>query len=159
MTEQKQLEGLIKRLEIVYQGAPWYGNNILSSLQKLEADQVKTRVAPGKKNIAEILRHIVAWRQFLLEHLKGNDTYSIELNSEIDWPPVADLSWPELLTELENSQQEIIAKLKTKEDLWLKEIVKVGQHEFNFRFLVEGVIQHDIYHLGQINLLKTLPQL
>jgi len=159
MTEQKQIEGLIKRLEIVYQGAPWYGNNILSSLQKLEADQVKTRVAPGKKSIAEILRHIVAWRQFLLEHLKGNDTYSIELNSEIDWPPVADLSWQELLAELDNSQLEIIAKLKTKEDSWLKEIVKVGQHEFNFRFLVEGVIQHDIYHLGQINLLQTLPQL
>ncbi len=159
MTEQKQIEGLIKRLEIVYQGAPWYGNNILSSLQKLEADQVNTRVATGKKSIAEILRHIVAWRQFLLEHLKGNDTYRIELNSEIDWPPVANLSWPELLEELDNSQQEIIAKLKTKEDLWLKEIVKVGQHEFNFRFLVEGVIQHDIYHLGQINLLKTLPQL
>lgn len=159
MTEQKQIEGLIKRLEIVYQGAPWYGNNILSSLQKLEADQVNTRVAAGKKSIAEILRHIVAWRQFLLEHLKGNDTYRIELNSEIDWPPVADLSWPELLTELDHSQQEIIAKLKIKEDAWLKEIVKVGQHEFNFRFLVEGVIQHDIYHLGQINLLQTLPQL
>ena len=159
MTDQKQIEGLIKRLEIVYQGAPWYGNNLLSSLQKLDANHLKTRVAVGKKSIAEILRHIVAWRQFLLEHLQGNETYSIKIDSEIDWPPVADLHWEELLAELDNAQQAIIAQLKTKEDAWLKDIVKVGQYEFNFRFLVEGVIQHDIYHLGQINLLQTLPQL
>ncbi|MEZ5039168.1 MAG: DinB family protein [Saprospiraceae bacterium] len=154
MSAQKQIQGLIKRLENSYQGTPWYGNALLSSLRKISSERAKMQVKPGTKSIAALLRHMVAWRQFLIEHLQGNNTFDIELNSEIDWPSVDDLTWEELVEELEISQTNILHLLSQQEDSWLKEMV--GNRTYNHRFLVEGVIQHDIYHLGQINLLNNL---
>lgn len=154
MSAQKQIQGLIKRLENVYQGTPWYGNAIQPSLKKINSERAKTTVLPGAKNMAELLRHMVAWRQFLIEHLQGNNTFDIELNSEIDWPSVDNLIWEELVEELEVSQTTILHLLSQQTDSWLKEMV--GNRTYNNRFLVEGVIQHDIYHLGQINLLNNL---
>ena len=50
--------------------------------------------------------------------------------------------------------QEIIALLHTKDDMFLEE--KVDYRNYNFRFLINGLIQHNIYHLGQVAYLKKL---
>ena len=48
----------------------------------------------------------------------------------------------------------IIDLLDTKGDKFLSE--DVDYREYNFRFLLHGIIQHDIYHIGQIAYLKKL---
>lgn len=154
----KQIQALIKRIKAVYDGQPWYGTNVISSLEQITAEISHTPFVSGKKSIAEMVRHIVAWRQLLIEQLKGNTSFRIELNTELDWPPVDGLSWEELLIELADSQQTLLELLADKEDTLLKERLNNGRYEYNFRFLIEGVIQHDIYHLGQINLLRALFQ-
>ena len=154
MSAQKQIQGLVKRLENSYQGTPWYGNALLPALKKISSERAKTQVKPGAKSIAALLRHMVAWRQFLIAHLQGDNTFDIELNGAMDWPPVDGLTWEELVEELEVSQTTILHLLSQQTDSWLKEMV--GNRTYNNRFLVEGVIQHDIYHLGQINLLNNL---
>ena len=155
-TNNPQLQALIKRFETVYEGQPWYGSSMLSSLKKIAPELITRSLIPGKKNIAELVRHIVAWRLFLIEHLKGNHSYQIDLDTELDWPPVQGLGWEELLEELAESQQTIIELLGGQEDAILKKIMSHGKNEYSFRYLIEGVIQHDIYHLGQINLIRVL---
>ncbi|NRB47144.1 MAG: DinB family protein [Saprospiraceae bacterium] len=151
--ENKQIQALIRRFEAIYDGQPWYGTNILSSLQNIRPEVSVRSLLPEKKNIAEILRHMVAWRQFLIEHLQGNHSYVIELNTALDWPAVDGLSWEELLEEFAASQTTILSLLAEQEDALLKKLLSNGQHQYNFRYLIEGVLQHDAYHLGQINLL------
>ena len=155
MQTQKQIQGLINRLNNIYSGTPWYGTDIQSSLAKVNAESGLKPKIPGKRSIAEIIRHMVAWRSYLLEHLKGNSDFDIEIDSETDWPSTEGMSWQEVLAELEASQRNILACLQPKTDDWLKETI--GKRQFNFRFLIEGIIQHDIYHLGQINMLNNLP--
>jgi hypothetical protein len=48
----------------------------------------------------------------------------------------------------------IVEQLKTKDDSFLKEIV--DYRDYNFRFLLNGLIQHNIYHIGQIAYIKKL---
>ena len=155
-TKNPQLQALIKGFESVYEGQPWYGSSMLASLKKMGPELITQSVIPGKKNIAALVRHIVAWRLFLIEHLKGNHSYHIELDTELDWPPVQGLGWEDLLEELAASQQTIIALLSGQEDAILKKTLTHGKYEYSFRYLIEGVIQHDIYHLGQINLTRVL---
>lgn len=154
--DHSQIQSLIRQLKNTYSGQPWYGDGTLASLQKITAKQSFQALIPGKKSIAEILRHIVAWRLFLIEHLQGNTTYSIELNSERDWPSVKGQSWEDLLAELAASQQTIMDLLAEQGDDLLAQELSNGADQYNFRFLIEGVIQHDLYHLGQINLIRAL---
>lgn len=58
------------------------------------------------------------------------------------------------MEELKTILQKIIAILETKEDAFLKEMVP--SREFNFRFMLNGLIQHNIYHLGQVAYVKKL---
>ena len=154
-SKNKQIQALIRRFQAIYNGQPWYGTNILSSLENITPEISRQSLLPQKKNIAEILRHIVAWRQFLIEHLQGNHSYVIELNTELDWPSVDGLTWEDLLKELAQSQATILQLLEEQEDTILKEMLSHGKHQYNFRYLIEGVLQHDAYHLGQVNLLAA----
>lgn len=152
MTTQTKVRRLIQQLEEVYDGKPWYGTAVKPSLAKVNPALAKESLLPNKKNIAKILRHMVAWRQYLIEHIKGNQSYRIEINSPVDWPPVEGLSWAELVQELETSQTQLLQLLSQQEDAWLQQTV--DGKKYSFLVLVEGIIQHDVYHLGQINLLN-----
>lgn len=154
--DHPQIQRLIRQLENTYSGQPWYGDGTLASLQKITAEQSFRALIPGKKSIAEILRHMVAWRLFLIEHLQGNSSYRIELDSVQDWPPVRGMSWEDLLAELARSQQTIVETLAGYGDNLLEQELSNGTDRYNYRFLIEGVIQHDIYHLGQINLVRAV---
>ena len=154
-SENKQIQALIRRFQAIYNGHPWYGTNILSSLKQITPEMSLQTLLPETKNIAEILKHIVAWRQFLIEHLQGNSSYRIELNSELDWPSIEDLSWHDLLEQLRESQEQILQLLSGQEDTLLKKTLSNVGEPYNFRYLIEGILQHDAYHLGQINLLVS----
>ncbi|MBX2872448.1 MAG: DinB family protein [Saprospiraceae bacterium] len=154
-SENKQMQALIRRFEAIYNGQPWYGTNILASMENIGPAISLQSLLPEKKNIAEIVRHIVAWRQFLIEHLQGNQSYRIELNTELDWPPVQGLGWEDLLKELAQSQETILSLLSTQEDTLLEKDLFNGKRRYSFRYLIEGILQHDAYHLGQINLLAS----
>lgn len=153
--ENKQIQALIRRFQAIYNGHPWYGTNLLASLEQITPEMSLQSLLPEKKNIAEILKHVVAWRQFLIEHLQGNSSYRIELNSALDWPSVKDLGWNDLLEELSQSQEQILHLLAEQEDTLLKKTLTNTGEPYTFRYLIEGILQHDAYHLGQINLLGS----
>ena len=77
---------------------------------------------------------------------------------ELDWrainPKVHSLK--KGLAEFKSIHKKIIALLKKKEDSFLEE--KVDYRNYNFRFLINGMIEHNIYHLGQIAYLNKLLQ-
>jgi hypothetical protein len=100
------------------------------------------------------VKYVTAWRIFALEKLRGNAEYDIA-TPEQDWPPVGTINetrWQEILGELSVSQGQLLETLSLINDEKLLEIVP--GREYDFYFLLHGVIQHDFYHLGQMALLK-----
>jgi hypothetical protein len=56
--------------------------------------------------------------------------------------------------QLKEAHEQIINLLRHKDDGFLSEMVDF--RKYNFRFLLNGLIQHNIYHLGQIAYVKKL---
>jgi uncharacterized damage-inducible protein DinB len=56
--------------------------------------------------------------------------------------------WQEGLQKLQQSQDELLRLLAQKDDALLEQ--NVSGRTYNYRKLISGIIQHDIYHLGQI---------
>jgi uncharacterized damage-inducible protein DinB len=103
-----------------------------------------------------LIWHVVAWRKLMREHLKGNSDYDITLNSGDDWIKIDEgdaTTWENTLAELKETQNTILDLLAQAKESTLQEPYK---KKYSRSFLIGGVIQHDIYHLGQIRMIASL---
>lgn len=135
------IKEIVFHLNNVLEGKPWYGKSIA---------EILSMTTDLDENMQNIIGHMMAWRTFTLKMIKG-ENYDIKIDSEDDWPTGRSLTIPDVMQQFKNSNESIIYALKDKKDEWLRE--KVSDLSYNFQFLLEGIIQHDIYHLGQVALL------
>ena len=150
-----ELSSYIRQLESIYDGRPWYGDSLLHKLEQIGPKEAFATPAPGIHSVAQLTAHILIWRRVLVERLKGNADFKVEINSAEDWPSQKDLQkkgWEKILSELADSQRELLELLSAETDELL---ARTYDDKHNFRFLIEGIIQHDIYHTGQIGLLQS----
>lgn len=76
---------------------------------------------------------------------------------EGDWPPVEGQgaeTWAQALGKLDRTQQQLIEIVSALTDSKLKE--RVANKEYSIGFMLQGIIQHNVYHTGQIALLKKV---
>jgi uncharacterized damage-inducible protein DinB len=133
---------LIGNLNESFSGKPWLGNSLLENLNAIDYKLVNQTMGNSSNSIAILVQHIINWRIFVVEKLEGNELFEIELNSEKDWTKISvenEAEWNELLEKLARSQNQIINILSEKTN----------------EYLIEGIIQHDIYHSGQIGILNS----
>ena len=101
--------------------------------------------------------HIAAWDGAVLRRLGGAE---VELSDAENFPPVTDTSetaWRRALAEMRRVHEELIADVATLPDYRLDQQVpgKEGAH-YTFYYMLHGVVQHELYHAGQIALLKKM---
>ena len=138
------IEDIIFHFDNTYRGNPWYGKSILEILSGLQKESPQ---------ILGILLHMLAWRKYTIAKMDGAEI-RIENDSESDWPSPSNHSYKNLLKEFETTQEKILDLLKSKDIVWLS--TTVPGTKFTFEKLVRGIVDHDIYHIGQIALLQKL---
>ena len=146
----KELESIIRNLENTLDGTPWYGRPVYALLREVDPSIVYKKPSPNSHSLADLLYHMLTWAEFTLKRIEKDNSQDLETFEKVDWreidPAVHD--WDEGLAALIATHQQIIAHLQTKDDFFLSETVDYRQ--YNFRFLLNGLIQHNIYHAGQI---------
>jgi uncharacterized damage-inducible protein DinB len=151
-TESIRIHKLLSRN---WNGPMWHGNTIKEVLKDISWEKSFYKPANFSHNIYEYVMHMVCWRRFGLEHLKGNTIYAVEINSETDWVTQYEKtkeSWMIALNDLENNQNELLKAFENFSDEKLTELVP-GK-KFNWYTMIHGLIHHDIYHSAQISILK-----
>jgi uncharacterized damage-inducible protein DinB len=116
------------------------------------AAKAAARPIIGAHSIWEIVLHIKAWEEGILLRLGGERA---ELSEEEQWPPVTNTSeaaWRDALTALEESHLTLRAAVASLDDEGLTKPIVEGMSSVYGS--LHGVIQHDLYHAGQIALLK-----
>lgn len=146
-------QGIIELLRRTFDGAAWHGPSVMKTLRQIQATELDNRL-PGSHNIIELVEHMTAWRRFGLEKLRGNTTF--ELADDRNFPTVTpnEESWQIALAQLESTQIQLIEQLEQTDDSRLDLIVE-GRN-YSYYVLLHGLIHHDIYHLGQIVLLRKM---
>ncbi len=139
-----------------YEGEAWHGPSVKRVLADINVDIASNRL-PGSHNITEMVRHMVVWRQFVIARLEGDGAYDVIADE--NWTHITELqafAWLEATEKLENCQQRLVTLIDQFPDESLQKTV--ANRPYNYYILLHGIIQHDLYHLGQIVLLKK-PQL
>ena len=150
MNESQRIADQLRR---AYEGEAWHGPSVREVLAGVTAEKAARRPIPQAHSIWEIVVHVAQWEGFVRRRLMGE--LVTDLPPELDWPPVNDPSeaaWQSALGNLERGNQELRTAIGALSDERLREIVQ-GQR-YSFYGLLHGVVQHDLYHAGQIALLK-----
>jgi uncharacterized damage-inducible protein DinB len=151
MTEEERLTSLFEKL---YNGEPWIDVNIFSTLNNITADQASKRVLANCNSIWEITNHLINWRLNVLQRMEGKIIKTPSNNYFEEIEVKSNQAWTETLNKLENTQNSWLdfLKLVKTEDFEKKYPV----NDMTYYEHIQGIIQHDAYHLGQIVLLSKL---
>jgi len=126
-------------------------------LDGVTAEKAGARPIPNAHSIWELVNHVIAWEQIARRRLEGEGQF--EIPDEINFPPVTDASeaaWQATLQSLEASHRSLREGIKKIDDARLEEIPPGTS--YSIYVLLHGVIQHNLYHAGQIALLKKALQ-
>jgi uncharacterized damage-inducible protein DinB len=152
----KEIQSIIRNMQNVLHGEPWYGRSVFAMLQEIDPAIVYKKPTENSHSLIELLYHSLTWAEFTLKGLEKAGKEDITAIEKMDWREInpSDYSWEKGLAEFKAVHEKIIQQLNGKDDSFLSEMVE--HRKFNFRFLLNGLIQHDIYHLGQIAYVKKL---
>lgn len=152
----KEIQAIIRQIENVNSGQPWFGRAVYELLN--EINEAKVNIKPNGKehSLLELLWHMNTWAAFALAHLQNKSPEELIIIEENDWRVIdpEKHSWQKGIEELKSTHKKIAELLAQKNDDFLKDIVP--NRKFNFRFMLNGLIQHNIYHAGQIAYLHKL---
>ncbi|GAB2772480.1 hypothetical protein GCM10027275_14210 [Rhabdobacter roseus] len=133
----------------------WHGPSVVEVLRGVSSRMAASRLTPNTHSIAELVFHITTWRIFAVRKLQGDATFDIT-TKEKNWKTFRtfdELEWETLQMELSLSQEELVSELEKKQtDHFLEDTVP--GRDYTYYTLIHGLIQHDLYHAGQIALIK-----
>jgi hypothetical protein len=151
-----QTDSIIKELVSVLEGEPWYGQRAEEILGAVNVSTVYKRPAAHVHSQIELLYHMVTWAEHVRDLVDKNAIADPDGFEMKNWRLIepSEHTWERGLREFKTLHQQIITLLGNKNDDFLAS--PVSSRSFDFRFLLQGLIQHDIYHLGQIAYLNKL---
>jgi len=148
------MESYIAQIKDLEGAETWLDETFDKKLKGINDKNAFIRPVKDLHSVAEIVSHLIEWRKSLLSIFKtGNRTVSMD--SPENWKTNEELkkeSWKDLLKKLKATQKDITSFLSTKDDKWLKQ--KKPRGKDIFEYYVIGLIQHDVYHLGQIGIVR-----
>ena len=146
----------IKDLTQLYEKGAWFGDTYMEKLQDVTEKEAFTQPVKGVHSIAELIAHVIYWRSPIIKALTGVKDYQASVDSPENWQTLESLKakgWKNILKDLEESQKQLTTVLKDAKAGFFKGEYSPGN---SWDYVTEGIIQHDIYHLGQLGLVKKM---
>jgi uncharacterized damage-inducible protein DinB len=149
---------LLRDLDQSFDHKSWHGTVLRGSLRGISAEQAAWRPATGRHNIWELAVHAAYWKYSILRRLRLGEEVRFPFKGS-NWFPrpegePSERAWKTDLQLLGSVHRELRQAVAALRDADL-EIIPEGS-KTRVIDLVLGVARHDIYHAGQIQLLKRL---
>lgn len=157
MVPNDELIRIIDLLNTTYESEEaWHGPSVVESLRDVSPAMAGQRISPNTHTIAELVFHMTSWRIFCVKKMQNDPTFDIttpEKNFGSFPDKIDDFEWEALQMELSLSQEELINELDKRDDDEFLEDIVPGR-DYTYYDLLHGIINHDIYHTGQIVILQ-----
>ena len=149
MTESARIAEQLRR---AFYGDAWHGPAMMELLKDVDAKQAAARPVKGAHSIWELVLHIAAWDGAGLKRLDGKKA---QLKGRQNFPPVTRVT--------EEAWRDAVAAVKATHDTLVKTVAglpesrlreQVPGKAYDFYHMLHGIAQHELYHAGQIAILK-----
>ena len=152
MPECSRLADQIRR---TFAGENWHDAPLLEILEGVTAEMAAARPIAKAHTIWEILLHIAAWDKAVTRRLAGE---ALELSAEENFPPIPEKSeaaWKKAMASAKSTHAALVQAVEAFPEARLRERVPgKKQAHYTFFYMLSGIAQHEVYHAGQILMLK-----
>ncbi|MFT3934861.1 MAG: DinB family protein [Chitinophagaceae bacterium] len=152
------IDNFIRQLNEIQDGSLWFDQSFKDKLDNLSDDIVFKRPLPAVHSVAEHVSHMLEWRKECILRYNGGKTELME--SPDDWKDndaLQKIGWVNIKNALYESTPALINLIMHHDDAYLE--TRFRDTEYNYKYLMEGIVHHDLYHLGQIGVtLKLLKE-
>ena len=141
------------QLERAWEGPAWHGPSVREVLKDVTAERAAARPLADAHSIWEIVLHLRTWEDAVCRRAGGEPVR--QPTAEEDWPPVRATdraAWDAALAELEQGHERLMRAIERLDDASL--FAPVPEPRTRLYVLLHGIVQHDLYHAGQIALLR-----
>ena len=152
-----ELSRIAAELQRAYDGDAWHGPPMTEVLKGLRAFYAPVKPIPEAHSVWEIVRHLTAWNNIVHRRFLGE---LVTPTRDEDWPPIEDFSpdaWDRDIAALKKAVESLISELKKasrKADCDAVLHKKVRGKTHTVYVLLHGAVQHNLYHTGQISILR-----
>jgi hypothetical protein len=139
---------LMESLRTAFDQRSWHGANLLGSIRSVHATTASQRLG-RRKTIWQQVLHAAYWKHVVINKLAGPTRFP---RRGSDWPrmpdDVTELAWKADVELLKSTQRRLIDVVESLPEKRLA--------DKQIRWLIHGAAAHDVYHAGQIKLLRKM---
>jgi uncharacterized damage-inducible protein DinB len=153
-----EIHRIAEQLQRAFEGQAWHGPAVRELLAGIAASGAAAKPLRQAHSIWEIVLHIAVWENVVRRRLQGE--VIDELPPEEDWPAVRNASedtWRAAVQDLERENRALREAILQQGEACLEEAVPAKG--YSVYTMLHGIIQHDLYHAGQIAVLKKTLEL
>jgi uncharacterized damage-inducible protein DinB len=141
-----------EQLRRAFEGDAWHGPALLELLRDVDATTAAAKPLPDVHSIWELVLHIAAWDGAACHRLGGK---KIQLTGVANFPIVpkpTGAAWRKAVAHAKRTHDVLVKTVAALPETRLRE--RVPGKKYDFYFMLHGVAQHELYHAGQIAILK-----
>lgn len=149
-----ELKFITQQFKNIYNDDNWLGETFVSVVEDVPSNIAFKKPEHSNNSIGAIVKHLVMWRDFFFKKFESDKNFDVDQEESFNVSEYKYSSggWQQLLGEYEDSQNRLISILESADDEIMER--SVGRRQYKMGYLINGLLQHDLYHLGQIILLK-----
>ena len=144
-----EIARIISTLKKTFKKNAWHGPTVMEALTDVSDEESRKKLG-NTHSIGELVLHMNAWGNFVVSRLVGDNNFQV--TDQMNFPEVK--RWSDAVSALADSQEKLLEAIRNFPAQRLQELVPHGEFEYTFYTLIHGIIHHDLYHTGQIMLIK-----
>lgn len=145
------------QLRRAFDGSAWHGPALLELLSDVDAATAAAKPVPEAHSIWELVLHIAVWDDAGLRRLSGKKWQPTGLANFPRVTKPTEAAWRKAVTATKRTHDRLVRTVAALPDSRLRE--RCPGKRYDFYHLLHGIAQHELYHAGQIAILKKLGNL
>jgi uncharacterized damage-inducible protein DinB len=144
--------GIADQLQRAFYGSAWHGPAVMELLEDVDATTAAAKPLRNVHSIWELLLHIAVWDAAALVRLSGTKS---QPEREANFPPVnkaSEAAWRRTISDAKRTHDRLVKTVSDLSEQRLRD--RVPGKRYNFYHMLHGIAQHELYHAGQIAILK-----
>jgi uncharacterized damage-inducible protein DinB len=151
-THRSQSALIAEQFSRAFEGDAWHGPALLELLEDVDAATAAAKPLANVHSIWELVSHIAVWDDATLRRLAGE---VCQPEGDANFPPMpqpTEAAWREAVAQAKRTHDRLVKTVGALPDSRLRD--QVPGKKYDFQFMLPGVVQHELYHAGQIAILK-----
>lgn len=155
--KKSEAAGIADQLRRAFDGSAWHGPAVLELLADVDAETAATRPIADVHSIWELLLHIAVWDNAGMVRLTGKKWQPTGLSNFPSVPAKpTEAAWRKAVAAAKSTHEKLVRTVAALPESRLRD--RVPGKRYDFYHMLHGIAQHELYHAGQIAILKKAAQ-